>query len=237
MLSKRLQILLSKNIFLNEISLLLHSAPLFKSLPETGNYCLECQLNNAPGLLSCFTTSVVAQLLSHSVMSDSFETPWTAACQASLSITNFWSLLKLMSSELVMPSNHLILCHLLLCHPLLLLPSISPSIRVISNESVLRIRWPKYWSFSISLSNEYSGLISFRVSDPYLTVHDSPLLSGQSVCSMALEGLTSALSQASLHCPCSPSMFLLLRAFLQTASSTWEEPLLFPFRLILRFSA
>ena len=147
------------------------------------------------------------------------------------------SLLKLMSSELVMPSNHLILCHLLLCHPLLLLPSISPSIRVISNESVLRIRWPKYWSFSISLSNEYSGLISFRVSDPYLTVHDSPLLSGQSVCSMALEGLTSALSQASLHCPCSPSMFLLLRAFLQTASSTWEEPLLFPFRLILRFSA
>ena len=85
-------------------------------------------------------------------------TPWTAACQASLSITNLWSLLKSMSIELVMPSNHLILCH-----PLLLPPSILPSIRVFSNELVLRIRWPKYWSFSISPSNEYSGLISFRM--------------------------------------------------------------------------
>ena len=87
-------------------------------------------------------------------------TPWTAACQASLSITNSWSLLRLMSIESVMLSNHLILCH-----PLLLLPSIFPSIRVFSNESVLHIRWPKYWSFSfsISLSNEYSGLISFRM--------------------------------------------------------------------------
>ena len=75
-----------------------------------------------------------------------FVTPWTAAPQASLSITNSWSLLKLMSIELVMPSNHLILCR-----PLLLLPSIFPSIRVFSNESVLCIRWPKYWSFSISL--------------------------------------------------------------------------------------
>ena len=83
----------------------------------------------------------------------------TAACQVSLSITNFQSLLKLMSLELVMPSNHLILCH-----PLLL-PSIFPSIRVFSKESVLHIRWPKYWSFSFSLrpSNEYSGLISFRI--------------------------------------------------------------------------
>ena len=89
-----------------------------------------------------------------------FATPWTAACQASLSITNSQSLLKLMSIELVMPSNHLILCH-----PLLLPPSIFPSIRVFSNESVLCIRWPKYWSFSsnISPSNEHSGLISFRV--------------------------------------------------------------------------
>ena len=89
-----------------------------------------------------------------------FATPWTAACQASLSITNSWSLLKLMSIESVMPSSHLILCH-----PLLLLPSIFPSIRVSSNESVLCIRWPKYWSvsFSISPSNEYSGLISFRM--------------------------------------------------------------------------
>ena len=89
-----------------------------------------------------------------------FVTPWTAAPQASLSITNFQSLLKLMSIELVMPSNHLILC----C-PLLLLPSIFPSIRVFSNESVLCIRWPKYWSFSFSISpsTEYSGLISFQV--------------------------------------------------------------------------
>ena len=87
-------------------------------------------------------------------------TPWTAAHQASLSISNSWSLLKLMSIELVMPSNHLILC----C-PLLFLPSIFPSIRVFSNESTLYIRWPKYWSFSFSISpsKEYSGLISFRM--------------------------------------------------------------------------
>ena len=89
-----------------------------------------------------------------------FATPWTAAGQASLSITNFRSLLKLMSIESVIPSNHLILFHFLL-----LLHSIFPSIRVFSNESVLRIRWPKYWSFSFSInpSNEYSGLISFRM--------------------------------------------------------------------------
>ena len=87
-------------------------------------------------------------------------TPWTAAHQASLCITNSQSLLKLISIELVMPSNHLILCR-----PFLLLPSIFPSIRVFSNKSVLHIRWPKYWhfSFSISPSNEYSGLISFRI--------------------------------------------------------------------------
>jgi len=89
-----------------------------------------------------------------------FATPWTAACQTSLSITNSWSLLKLMSIESVMPSNHLILCR-----PLLLLPSIFPSIRIFSNESALRMRWPKYWSFSFSISpsNEYSGLIFFRI--------------------------------------------------------------------------
>ena len=89
-----------------------------------------------------------------------FETPWTTARQVSLSITNSQSLLKVMSIESVMPSNHLIFC----C-PLLLLPSIFPSIRVFSNESVLRIRWPKYWSFSFSISpsSEYSGLISFRI--------------------------------------------------------------------------
>ena len=89
-----------------------------------------------------------------------FATPWTAALQTSLSITNSWSLLKLMSIESVMPSSHLILCR-----PLLLPPSVFPSIRVLSNESVLPIRWPKYWSFSFSISpfNEYSGLISFRM--------------------------------------------------------------------------
>ena len=89
-----------------------------------------------------------------------FATPWTTALQASLSITNSRSLLKLMSIESVMPSNHL-----MFCHPLLLLPSIFLSIRVFSNESALCIRWPKYWSFifNISPSNEYSGVISFRV--------------------------------------------------------------------------
>ena len=89
-----------------------------------------------------------------------FETPRAVACQASLSIPNSWSLLKLMSVELVMPSNHLILCH-----PLFLLPSIFPCIRVFSNESILHTRWPNYWgiSFNISPSNEYSGLISFRI--------------------------------------------------------------------------
>ena len=91
-----------------------------------------------------------------------FATPWTAACQASLSCTIFWSLLKFMSIVSVMPSNHLILC----C-PLLLLPSIFPSIRIFSNESALHIRWPEYWSLSLSFSisppNEYSGLISFRI--------------------------------------------------------------------------
>ena len=98
-------------------------------------------------------------LFIHSVMSDS-ATPWTIARQASLSFTISQSLLKFMSIESVIPSNHLILCH-----PLLLLPSIFSSIRVFSNEPALSIRWPKYWSFSfsISASNEYSGLISFRI--------------------------------------------------------------------------
>ena len=93
-------------------------------------------------------------------MSQLFASPWTAAHQASLSITNFYSLLKLMSIESVMPSNHLIFCY-----PLLFLPSIFPSIRVFSNESVLCIKWPKYWSFrfSISPSNEHPGLISFKM--------------------------------------------------------------------------
>ena len=94
-------------------------------------------------------------LLSHVQL---FATSWTAACQASLSITNSWRVLKLMSIESVMPSNHFILGH-----PLLLLPSIFPRIRVFSYESALCIRWPKYWSFSISPSSEYSGLISFKI--------------------------------------------------------------------------
>ena len=101
--------------------------------------------------------SSVAQLLSCIRL---FATPWTIAHQASLSITNSQSLLKLMSIKSVMPSNHLILCH-----TFLLLPSIFPSIRVFSNESALRIRWPNYWSFSFNISpfNEHPGLISFRV--------------------------------------------------------------------------
>ena len=102
-----------------------------------------------------YSVSKSVQSLSHVQL---FVTPWTAAHQASLSITNSWSLHKLMSTALVMPSNHLIVCH-----SLLHLPSIFPSIRVFSNESDLPIRWPKYWSFSISPSSEYTGLISFRI--------------------------------------------------------------------------
>ena len=115
--------------------------PLFKSLS------LIC---------TCHLFSSV-QLLSHVWLSVN---PWTAARQASLSITSSWSLLKLMSFESVMSSNHFILCH-----PFLLLPSIFPNIRAFSKESVLCIRWPKYWSFSFSISpsNKYSGLISFRI--------------------------------------------------------------------------
>ena len=109
---------------------------------------------------NCFSLDVRIQFqFSHSVMSN-FATPWTVAHQASLYITNSQNLLKLTSIELIMPSNHLILCH-----PILLPPSIFPSIRVFSNESVLHIRWPKYWSFSfiISPSNEYSGVIFSKI--------------------------------------------------------------------------
>ena len=118
--------------------------------PGSPTWQADSLLSEPPGISS-------VQSLSHVWP---FATPWSAACQASLSITNSRNLLKLMSIELMIPSNHL-----LLCHPLLLLPSIFPSIRVFSNESVLRIRWPKYWSFSFSISpsNEYSGLISFRM--------------------------------------------------------------------------
>ena len=116
------------------------------------DYTDLCQQNT----VSAFQNTVSVQFsLSRDRL---FVTPWTAACQASLSITNSWGLLKLMSIESFMPSNHLILCH-----PPLLPSSIFPSTRVFSSESVLCIRWPKYWSFSISPSNEYSGLISFRM--------------------------------------------------------------------------
>ena len=122
-----------------------------------------------------------------------FETPRTTAHQASLSITHSWSLLKLMSIKLVLPSNHLILCQLLL-----LLPSILPSIRVFSNESVLRIRQPKYWSFSFSTSpsNEYSGLISFRMDwrspcCPRDSQESSPTPQFKSINSLALSFLYS----------------------------------------------
>ena len=110
---------------------------------------------------------------SHSIVSDP-AIPWTAACQASLSITNSQSLLKLMSIESLVPSNHLILYH-----PFLLLASVFPSIKVFSKEAVLHIRWPKYWSFSlsISISSEYSGLISFRMDWLDLTVIQGTLKS------------------------------------------------------------
>ena len=114
--------------------------------------CIDKNISNCT--LVEFVISGSVQLLSHVWL---FATPWNVARQASLSITNFQSLLKLISIESVMPSNHLILYH-----PLLLLPSIFPSIRVFSNESALCISWPKYRSFSISPSSEHSGLISFK---------------------------------------------------------------------------
>ena len=120
--------------------------PVLRDTKNTDKYCQGTQVQS----LSCVRL---------------FVTPWAAARQTSLSITNSQSLLKLMSIKSVMPSNHLILCR-----PLLLPPSIFPSIRVFSNESVFCIRWPKYWSFSFSISplNEYSGLISFRMNCLYL---------------------------------------------------------------------
>ena len=128
-------------------------------LQVLGGYCVGKLASERQQKAIIIIVKAQSVQFSCSVVSDS-ATPWTAARQASLSITNSQSLLKLMSIESVMPSNHLILC----C-PLLLPPSIFPSIRVFSNESVLRIRWPKYWSFSFSISpfNEYSGLVSFRM--------------------------------------------------------------------------
>ena len=133
--------------------------PVSGRFPEKGNgnpFQYSC-LVNPMDRGACGLQFSSVQSLSHVRL---FATPWTAAHQGSLSITNTWSLLKLMPIKLMMSSNHLILCR-----PLLLPPSIFPSIRVFSNESVLCIRWPKYWSFSfnISPSNEYSELISFRM--------------------------------------------------------------------------
>ena len=114
---------------------------------------------NSPSFITGHSRVIVFSSVQSLSSVQLFSTPWTAACQASLSITNSWSLVKLVSIEWVIPSNHLILC------PLLLPPSVFPSIRVLSNESVLRIRWPKYrsCSFGVSPSNEYSGLILFRM--------------------------------------------------------------------------
>ena len=126
--------------------------------PAPRGPCPLC-LTVKDALFSSYRDNLWISWFNHSVVSDSV-TPWTAAFQAYLSITNSWSLLKLMSIESVMPSNHLILCH-----PLLLLLSIVPIIRVFSNESVLHIRWPKYWRFSFSIcpSSECSALISFTI--------------------------------------------------------------------------
>ena len=134
------------------------------------------------------TTLVAVQSLSRVRL---FATRWTAARQASLSITNSWNLLKLMSIESVMPSNHITLCS-----PLLLLPSIFPSIKVFSNELAFCIRWPKYWKFSISPSSEYSGLISFRMDWLELlavqgTLKSSPASQLKSISSSALSLLYS----------------------------------------------
>ena len=178
-------------------------------------------------------TNLVSQF-THSVMSDS-ATPWTAARQASLSITNSRSLLKLMSIVSVMPFNHLILCH-----PLLLLPSIFPSIRVFSSVSVLHIRWPKYWSFSFSIgpSNDYSKLISFRMDwldllavqgtlKSLLQHHSSKasILQGSAFFIVQLShpymttGKTIALTRWTLAEECSPRLCLLPRGFSHIWSS------------------
>ena len=137
-----------------------HHLPCFLKINRLRNLISSViETNSEPysALSIHFHTLSSVQLLSRVRL---FATPWTAACQASLSITNCWSPPKPMSIESVMPSNHLILCH-----SLLLLPSIFPSIRVFSNESALHIRWPKYWSFSFSISpsKEHPGLISFRM--------------------------------------------------------------------------
>ena len=132
-----------------------HDHGLLLPLASANSFCVNC--HNACNFqeLAQKRYLQVLQLLSHVQL---FATPWTAACQTPLSSTISWNLLKFTFIEPVRLPNHLILCH-----PLLLLPSIFPSIRVFSNESALRIRWPKYWSFSISPFNEHSGLLSSRM--------------------------------------------------------------------------
>ena len=157
---------------------------------------LELVYNSFPSVRS-------VQFLHHVQL---FATPWTAARQASLSITNSRSLLKLMSIESVMPSNHLILCR-----PLLLLPSIFPSIKVFSNKSVLRIRWLKYWSFSFSISpsNGYSGLISSRMDWLDLLAYLTALLWAGT----AVPYLSERSSASKADCLVSPFVFSLQHAF------------------------
>ena len=148
-------------LFFNSCSTVIISVKSIIS-PSKGDHFFNCVLKVSNTFLSYSCIYMLLQLVQFSSVAQLCLTlwaPWIAAHQVSLSITNSWSLLKLMSIESVKTSNHLILCH-----PLLL-PSIFPSIRVFSNESVLHIRWPKYWSFSFSISpsNEYSGLVSFRM--------------------------------------------------------------------------
>ena len=160
------------------------------------------QPSSSPLLSLCLNARAGCQALEIVVQSLScgrlFETLWTAACQASLSLTISWSSLKLLSIESVMLSNHLILC----C-PLLLLPSVFPSIRVFSDESALCTRWPKYWcfSFSISPSNEYSGLISFRIDWFCLLAFQGPLKSLLQHHSSKASILTSGFGHNAHSCP------------------------------------
>ena len=156
-------------------------------------------------------------LLSHVRLS---VTPWTAACQISLSSTNSQSLLKLMSVESVVPSNHLILCH-----PLLLLPLIFPSIKVFSNKSAFRIRWPKYWSFSISPSDEYSELIYFRINSSLRDAQESsPASQFKSINSLVLSLLYSpTLHNPNDYCKNHSFMWTFIGKVMSLLFNTWSR--------------